>query len=199
MSARIDNKKKCLLLNADYSPIKIISWKQAMILNYKNKSKDHSIIDILEYYKDMYIAGADDKKYSVPAIIRIKKYINIYGLKINFSRKNLFIRDKFSCQYCGKHLIGTQLTYDHVIPKSRYKPFYKKCTNWSNVVTSCKKCNTKKGNKTPDEAGMCLINQPLRPSYSIEYLPIYLEVVNISEDSTYRCWKPYIKHIINND
>ena len=198
MSTNVD-KQKCLLLNADYAPIKIISWKQAMVLDYKNKSKNHSIIDILEYYENMYVAGTDEKKYSVPAIMRIKKYINIYKHKINFSRKNLFIRDKFSCQYCGKQLIGTQLTYDHVIPKSRYKPFYKKSTSWSNIVTSCRKCNIKKGNKTPDEAGMKLINKPLRPFYSVEYLPMYLEVVSISEDSTYHCWKPYIKHIINNE
>lgn len=194
-----ETKHKCLLLNSDYVPIRIISWKQAMIIDYRNKNKNHQLVDIVEYHSDSYVNGTQNQQHRIPSIIRIKKYINLYKRQINFSRRNLFVRDKHTCQYCGDVLSMGQLTYDHVIPKSRYKPNYKKCTTWTNVVTSCKKCNAKKADKTPKEANMTLLRNPFAPPYNVRYLPLYSEIITIKNESTYAGWMPFVKDIISNE
>lgn len=188
-----NNKNKCLLLNSDYSPLKILTWKQAVIIDFKNKDRHNSPVEVISYHENDRVIGTNDKVFLVPSIIRIKKYFNIYKKRINFSRKNLFIRDNFLCQYCGKTFPNNQLTYDHVVPKSRYKPDYKFSTNWNNIVTSCRICNTKKGNKTPQEAGMKLITSPYAPMYDAKYLSWHTELLNIEmSDPCYESWKPFI-------
>lgn len=168
-----NNKPKCLLLNADYTPLKIIDYKKAII--WSLKTLDHDIsVEILSYHNSHSILGADNKKYAIPSIARTKFYYNIYNRKIKFSRKNLFIRDDFTCQYCGNQFPINQLTYDHVIPKSKYKKCNKQiATNWNNIVTSCSRCNKKKKDRTPQEAGMILLNDPKQPMYSHKFLPIH--------------------------
>ena len=109
--------------------------------------------------------------YPIPLIAKTTKFFNFYNKPINFSRKNVYIRDDYRCQYCGQQFMISELTYDHVIPKSKFKGKRHCCTNWHNVVTACFKCNFKKGNKTPKEANMELIKSPIQPRYSIEYLP----------------------------
>ena len=79
--------------------------------------------------------------------------------ELPFSRTNIFKRDKYTCQYCGKHLEKDELTIDHVFPKSRMGPDI-----WENLVTCCKECNQKKANRTPKEAHMKLIKRPVRPT-----------------------------------
>ncbi len=187
-------KNKCLLLNSDYSPIRILSWKQAIIIDFKYKENNNSPIEILAYHENNFIHGVGQKVFFIPSIIRIKRYFNLYNKKINFSRKNLFIRDNFSCQYCGKGFPNNQLTYDHVVPKSRYKPDLKDSTNWTNIVTSCRHCNARKGDKTPQEAGMRLLTKPYIPNYENKYLSWHTELHTIyMDDPSYEVWKPFIK------
>ena len=112
--------KKCLLLNADYTPIHIISWKKAIIWSMKYTSEHKYAIEIISYYNDEFIQGSCGKKHAVPAVAKIRQFFNLYRKNINFSRRNLFIRDNYTCQYCAKKLSIAQLTYDHVIPKSRF-------------------------------------------------------------------------------
>lgn len=193
MSKIQTDKNKCLLLNSDFTPIRILSWKQAMVIDFRHKDNPNTPIDVIDYHPSNFVNGANDKVYPIPSIIRIKKFFNLYQKPINFSRKNLFIRDDYSCQYCGRSFPNNQLTYDHVVPKSRYKPNLKKCTNWTNIVTSCRACNARKGNKTPQEAGMVLINDPYIPKYDAKYLSWGAELSSIStDDPCYILWKPYI-------
>jgi 5-methylcytosine-specific restriction endonuclease McrA len=151
-------------------------------------------IEILNYYKDKYIHGSNNKRFPVPAVAKTIKYFNLYNRRINFSRHNLFIRDKFTCQYCGQKYSNTQLTYDHIIPKSRYPDNRKLSTNWHNIVTACRSCNNKKGNKTPKEAGMTLLQSPSEPKYSIEYLPWYKELFSIYKMPVLSEWAPFIQY-----
>ena len=195
MSKKAENSK-CLLLNADYTPLRIISWQRAIVWSIRYSNNNNYGIEIIEFYKDKYIQGASNKQYRVPAVAKTVRYFNLYNKKINFSRNNLFIRDNFTCQYCGKKQILSQLTYDHIIPKSRFNDNKKLSTNWLNIVTACRLCNHKKGNKTPSEAGMSLINSPVEPSYSLIYLPWYQELSTIKNSPTYEMWKPFI---INNN
>jgi len=185
------HNSRCLLLNADYSPLRIISWQKAMIWSIKSSYDQQYGIQIIEYYDNRFIQGSGGKQYKLPSIAKTIHYFNVYHKKISFSRHNLFIRDKYTCQYCGQQLMATQLTYDHIIPKSRFNNNKTISTNWKNIVTACRPCNHKKGNRTPKEAGMNLLNQPIEPTYGVEYLPWFQELSNIHygySDS----WKPFL-------
>lgn len=193
MSKKAENSK-CLLLNADYSPLRIISWKKAIVWSIKYENDLNYKIEILDYYKDRFIHGACGKEYPVPAVAKTVSYFNIYDRKISFSRKNLFIRDNYTCQYCGIKYASNQLTYDHVIPKSRFNEENRSIsTNWFNIVTACKSCNHKKGNRTPIEASMHLMKKPVMPSYSLKYLPWYHEASMIEYIRNCEEWQGFIK------
>jgi 5-methylcytosine-specific restriction endonuclease McrA len=165
-----------------------------MVWSIKYKDSPEYGIEILDYYNNEYIRGTGDRLYKVPSVAKTIKYFNIYNRKINFSRNNLFIRDDFTCQYCGIKLAQSQLTYDHIIPKSRFLKNKTLSTNWTNIVTACRPCNHRKANRTPVEAGMQLIKQPIEPQYGLKYLPWYQEASTITNNST---WEPFIKNMQN--
>lgn len=98
---------------------------------------------------------------AVPRIIRVLNYskINQHGVRLN--RRNVLARDHHRCQYCGKQFPAAELSLDHVVPRSQNGPL-----TWENIVCSCKRCNSKKGGRTPERAGMRLIAKPTRPKRS---------------------------------
>ena len=126
---------KCLVLNGDYSPLGIIDWKKAIIWCVKYENKSNHGIEILDFYKDDFIIGVHDKKHPIPAVVKTNRYFRINNQKVTFSRKNLFIRDGYTCQYCGNIKEINKLTYDHVIPKSSWKHKGVSPTSWTNIVT----------------------------------------------------------------
>lgn len=95
----------------------------------------------------------------VPRIIRLLNYDRVPRREVKFSRKNILSRDSYRCQYCGKRLAATALSIDHVVPKSRGGR-----SAWTNVVAACARCNTRKGDATPHEAGMKLLKVPAVPT-----------------------------------
>lgn len=175
---------RCLVLNADYSPLCVIDWKRAIAWSW---GRANTAIEILDYYKNDYILGPNNKKYQIPCVIKTYRYFEVYNRKVNFSRKNLFIRDNYTCQYCGIKKEENQLTYDHIVPKCRLRN--KRKTDWYNIVAACKKCNRLKSNRTPKEANMRIINDPIEPSFSIKYLPVLKDLLIINE-----AWVPYLNH-----
>ena len=108
----------------------------------------------------------------MPAVIRNVKYVDLNKRKISFSKKHVFLRDDMRCVYCGaQDITGEILTFDHVIPKAKWKRlgFPGTATKWENIVTACRRCNLKKADKTPKEAGMKLLKEPKQPS-SAQYV-----------------------------
>jgi 5-methylcytosine-specific restriction endonuclease McrA len=97
----------------------------------------------------------------VPRVIRLLFYDRLPKQTIRFNRRNIFARDANRCQYCGRRFPTSELSLDHVIPRSRGGE-----TSWENIVCSCVKCNVKKGGRTPHEASMQLIRPPVRPKRS---------------------------------
>lgn len=172
----------CLVLNSSYIPISIIPTKKALKMVYKNRAEFvevdngyYSCYDFnswadLSAFKeesgiksdDDYIYFGDGKKIDFPFIIRAIYYSGIAYEKVKLTRRNIYIRDEYTCAYCGKKFNTEKLNIDHVIPKSRGGR-----NVWSNVVCSCVPCNTKKDNRTPDEAGMKLRRKPFEPKYNI--------------------------------
>lgn len=163
---------RCLLLNADYTPLSIIDWKKALTWYVKYENNAKYGIDIVDFYKNDYISGTHNKKYPLPCVARTKRFFKMHKAHVVFSRKNIFLRDDYTCQYCGKQFESKELTYDHVIPRSKWNYNSGSPTLWTNIVTACTYCNRKKGDKTPKEANMPLINLPIAPNKTNKYLPV---------------------------
>lgn len=181
---------RCLVLNSDFSPMSIINWKKALTWYMKYHESNKYAIDIIDFYKNDHIIGTS-KNYPVPAVVKTKRFFRTQYKKVPFSRKNIFLRDDYTCQYCGNKYDYNSLTYDHVIPKSKWK--YTNCspTCWTNIVTSCLRCNHKKGNKTPKQANMDLKCQPYEPTKNTRYLPV-VTLLNKIRDTIPEEWKVYL-------
>lgn len=181
---------KCLVLNADYTPLTVISWQKAILWSFKHETNSKIGVEIIDFFKDDYIVGSQNKKYPIPAVVKTMRYFRINNYRVKFSRKNLFIRDNYMCQYCGAQFDIAQLTYDHVIPKSLWDNDAKSPTSWTNIVTACTMCNRKKGNRTPKQANMPLKNLPIMPQKNIRYLPI-VSYLNRIKDIPHE-WQLYL-------
>lgn len=144
---------RTLLLNATYEPIKIVSWQKAVVLWFQDK------VEIIEFSTIHVFSSC--KSFQLPSILRLKSYVHKNHMHhIRFSRENVYLRDNYTCQYCGKFCSHKELTLDHVIPVSKNGP-----KSWTNVVSACRTCNQRKANKTPQNAGMPLLSEPKAPSW----------------------------------
>jgi len=150
--------KRALLLNADYVPLHFIPDVEAFILVYKGSAEIVNFDGKLSVWEDE-IFHSPGRDWQVPATIRLLTRVNKRWAPPRFRKKILFNRDSWKCQYCRDELNWSNITIDHVQPKSR-----KGGTSWKNCVASCKPCNKRKANKTPDEAGMPLLKVPTDPT-----------------------------------
>lgn len=142
-----------LVLNASYEPINICMARRAIVLISKG-------VATCEEATPHYF-HSPSLRISVPSVIRLLHYIKVPRMKEKHpTKKNILIRDKNTCQYCGRRSNPADLTLDHVIPKSRGGE-----TRWDNLVACCKTCNTRKGGHSPAEAGMALLKGPGEPKY----------------------------------
>lgn len=142
------SKRNSLLLDRNYIPIRVVSWKRAMQLVYGRCKAE-----ILAFYND----ANTEYEASVIRLIHRSFPGNHYDFKVKFYRRQVFIRDKFCCAYCGDYR-RSNLTIDHIFPKSRGGP-----TSYANCVTACRECNQYKGDRTPEEARLRLVNPPGMP------------------------------------
>lgn len=140
-------RRAVLTLNASYEPLRIVSMKKAMTLLTKGVAVVEVPTDIL-IHRGLGIYA--------PSVIRLRHYRNVPHKRPIPSRKNIFTRDGFRCLYCGAKAPKVVLELEHIIPKSKGGP-----NTWDNLVASCHSCNQKKGDRTPEEAGMTLIHRPL--------------------------------------
>ena len=140
---------QCLLLNADYTPLRVISWQKAFILNYKD------LADVVAVHKSE-VTDSLGRYYARPSIIRLRKYIKRKSGPVPYSKRNIFLRDKGKCGYCGIHLSFREATFDHIIPISKWNRKNGSPSNWQNMVTCCFSCNQRKADRTPEEANMKL-------------------------------------------
>lgn len=144
---------RTLLLNSSYEPMRIVSWQKALILWFQDK------VEILEYHS--VFARSARSSFQLPSVLRLKTYVRPRSLgAVRFCRENVYIRDGFSCQYCGDRLASRDLTLDHVVPASM-----KGKKTWTNVVAACRDCNQKKAARTPNEANMPLLSEPRVPTW----------------------------------
>lgn len=144
-----------LVLNSDYRPLSYFplslwSWQDAV------KAVFLSRVSILSEYERRI--HSPSVAISLPSVVALKRFVPA-AKRPAFTRFNVFLRDRFTCQYCGGRFASEELTFDHAIPRSRGGR-----TTWQNVVTACTRCNLAKGNRLPDESGMRPRVRPEVPS-----------------------------------
>ncbi|NP_001141933.1 uncharacterized protein LOC100274082 [Zea mays] len=149
-----------LVLDLSYRPVNVVCWKRAICLEFIGKAH------VLEYY-DQTVSSPSGSFY-IPAVLRVPQLLQVVKrrrVKQSLSRKNILYRDDFTCQYCS---CGDDLTIDHVIPISRGGKW-----EWENLVTACARCNSRKGQKTLEQANMKLRKIPRAPKeYDIMAVPL---------------------------
>jgi 5-methylcytosine-specific restriction endonuclease McrA len=144
------NNSRVLVLNQDYSAITVCSVQKAFLLVFLKKAE---LITAAQHAGLRTVS----KEYPMPSVVRLINYVSIPYKGVMLTRQNVFKRDGHSCQYCGSE---KDLTLDHLIPRSKGGK-----SSWNNLVTACKRCNARKGDFTPEQAGLQLRIKPFRPSY----------------------------------
>ena len=150
-----------IVLNGSYEFLGLVSWKRAMVLLVSGK------VEVVK--QSSRVIRTVSQSFTIPAIVRLVKFIRtIYRREVPLSRKNIITRDSCTCQYCGAESPPSELTIDHIVPRVQGG-----ADQWTNMVTSCRGCNMKKGGRTPRQAGMRLLRQPFKPTV-MEFINLYL-------------------------
>ena len=172
-----------LVLNASYAPIDIQSIKKAMKKVYKEKA------EVLETYTDQHLRSWK-QAMDAPAVIRLLtlvKFPHKGHRSLPFTRKNVWMRDKGRCQYCGKFVKMKDMGWDHVVPRDQGG---RSC--WNNIVCSCFECNRRKDCRTPVQAGMKLLNHPKAPTYVMSKEKEMAFKLRNLQNFPHEAWKSYI-------
>jgi 5-methylcytosine-specific restriction endonuclease McrA len=160
---------KVLVLNTTYEPLNVCSWRRALVLTLKDKA------EIVEDSGHTY--HSERTRFAVPHVIRLRTYVAVpRTARRRISRRAVFARDRFRCQYCGSQ---HHLTVDHVVPRSKGG-----ADCWENLVTSCAPCNRRKGDRLPHVADMHPKRRP-RPPEPFSF--VFAEVDHIHDT-----WRPYL-------
>ena len=197
---------RVLMLNAHYVALRIIDVKRAFCLLFKRDHQDRPLAEIVHVEDGRYVSydfrdwcelselrrefepAEHDWVHTVrltiavPRIIRVLSYSRVPRQEVKLNRRNIYARDRNYCQYCGGKFSTAELSIDHVVPRSQGGT-----STWANLVCCCLKCNVRKGGRTPQEASMRLISEPVRPQRN--------PVVTISLSSPkYRSWQQFLDH-----
>lgn len=140
-------RRPVLVLNASYEPIHVCAARRALVLLFKGVA--------LTEEEGGERVRSPNKSQPLPSVIRLLEYRRIPLQTRALSRKNILTRDHYTCQYCYVRLAASDLTLDHVTPRSRGGN-----NSWENLVACCRRCNNRKGDRLPDEAGMPLKRRP---------------------------------------
>ncbi|KAH7522771.1 hypothetical protein FEM48_Zijuj07G0173700 [Ziziphus jujuba var. spinosa] len=163
-------------------PVNVVCWKRAICLEFMEKA------DVLEYYDQT--VNSPTGSFYIPAVLRVPHLLQVVKrrrIKSNLSRKNILYRDSYTCQYCSSR---ENLTIDHVLPSARGGEW-----EWENLVAACAKCNSKKGQKTLEEANMKLIKVPKAPKdYDILAIPLTTAAIKMlrMRQGTPEEWQQYL-------
>ena len=160
---------RALVLNASYEPLCVVSVRRAVVLVLKSKA-------VIEQASEDEVFHSEKMTIAVPSVVRLQYYVKVpYRARASLSRKAVFVRDEFRCQYCG----SAAENVDHIKPRSKGGTH-----TWDNVVASCRPCNARKENRLPWEVGMTLLRQPHAPKHSL----FLIEAVG----KLHPAWEPYL-------
>jgi len=154
-----------IVLNSDYTFLNFIDYKKAFTLLAKEK------IEVIKYSETIIRSFKDS--FKIPSVVRLINFVNIlYRRKVSFTKDNVYIRDNYTCGYCGQKLNKRTITLDHIIPKSKGGK-----DSWENCVSACKDCNERKGDKFLHDTDMQLHLKPRQPNL-LDFIIMRLKVNN---------------------
>ncbi|MBC7246515.1 MAG: HNH endonuclease [Actinobacteria bacterium] len=159
---------RVLVLNASYQPLNLVNLRRAVVLVLKNKA------EVIE--EGDGVLHSERLEMPFPSVIRLVYYVNVPYRTVSLNRRAVFARDNHTCQYCG----GRAESIDHVVPRSRGGEH-----SWENVVAACRRCNTRKMNRLPAEAGLKLLRKPSEPRDHVWFLSLAGEI--------HPTWEPYLE------
>lgn len=159
-----------LVLNQSYEPLNLCRVRRAVTLIFYGKA------EVLENSRGVLHSAT--RVFEIPSVIRMVYLVRRPRFQRKLSKFEVFNRDKYTCQYCGRQV--RELTLDHVIPRRLGGEH-----SWENIASACKVCNRRKGGRTPHEAGMKLLRKPAPPHNTGFYIPYH-------ELSTHDDWKKYV-------
>lgn len=187
-----------LVLNRLYVALRVISAKRAFSLLVRDAAEVIHVDDgqYLNYDFDSWMELSELRRQfepdqhewvrtvrmdiAVPRIIRLLGYDRLPDQRVKLNRRNLFARDRNRCQYCGHFFPTSELSIDHVVPRSQGGP-----DTWENLVCACVRCNARKGGRTPTQSHMKLVKKPIRPKRSP------LITIKLGHDK-YASWKAFL-------
>jgi len=189
-----------LVLNKHYMAVRIVGARRAFSLLFREIAEVVSFeegaysnydfqswCEVSQFKRNFQPDGHDwvstvNFYVAVPRIIRLLFYDRLPRGEVKFNRRNIFARDKNCCQYCGRKHPTSELSLDHVIPKSMGGK-----SAWTNIVCACTRCNVRKGGRTPKQAGMSLVVEPVKPQRN-PLIHVHLG------HQRYRSWKQFLDH-----
>lgn len=172
MSRKESVLSRALVLNASYQPLCVVSVRRAVVLVLKSKA-------VIEQVADEGALHSERLSMPIPSVVRLNYFVKVpYRARAALSRRAVFVRDQFECQYCG----SVAENVDHIRPKSRGGTH-----TWDNVVASCRPCNSKKENHLLAESGMTLRRPPHIPKDSLFLMA--------AVGKTYPAWEPYLSRM----
>ena len=145
-----------LLLNASYEPLQVINVLRAVSLLGAGKA------ELIEAVPGRELRSASASQ-PLPSVLRLRYYVNVPRRGAAWSRRGVLVRDRYTCQYCGKQLNGHDATIDHIIPQWRCRRDHIPPHTWSNTVASCSRCQQRKGGRSMHEAGMRFYDANFEP------------------------------------
>lgn len=167
-------QRPTLVLNRNWQPVNVATVARALIMLWNQSAK---IVDPVDYQlydwsdwtrqvpnRDEPFLQTVKHRIRIPEIVSLIKFDAVPKLTVTFSRRNVFKRDKYTCQYCGKQPGSEELSIDHVLPRSQGGQ-----SSWTNCVLACLDCNSRKANRTPQQANMRLRKHPIRPDWKPFY------------------------------
>ena len=167
--------QEVLVLNSDYEPLNVCNLRRAVILIYLGKA---DVLHANETSAPVRLGEGDD--LPIPSVVKLRYHVRRPLPDLKLSRRSIFARDNFTCQYCGSQ--ARDLTIDHIVPKR-----HGGLMAWENLVACCRKCNTKKGDKMLPHTGMKLMRPPRRPRY-VPYISLTKYVSGTKND----IWRTYL-------
>jgi len=172
-----------LVLNSDYEPLNVCNMRRALVLLYLGKA---DILHASEQFESAVIVDPDGHELPAPSVLRLRYHVRRPLPELKLSRRSIFARDNYTCQYCGVQ--SRDLTIDHIMPKRHGGGL-----QWENLVACCRRCNTRKGDKLLPNTGMKLARPPRRPRY-VPYISL-TKYINGTKNEVWRDYLPVFHDI----
>ena len=163
-------QRPTLVLNRNWQPVRVATVARALVLLWNETAR---VVDPADYHTydwadwsalrphdEGLLVQAVRFRLRVPEVVMLVCYDRLPQTAVTFSRRNIFKRDRFACQYCGRQPGSEELTLDHVVPRAQGGE-----SSWTNCVLACVECNKRKADRTPEQAGIRLRHKPVRPTW----------------------------------